>query len=289
VKNLSGRIILPDLTILTVNYHTSDFIDNMLYCLQRTTFYPYHVLIADNFYSNEEKIKVKQICRPYDNAEIFFRKQSQFGSLGHGEALDVLTEKVNTPFFAILDADATFLKHNWDKILISELDSECKVIGTQSQLFQNKKHTNFPFMFAILFETHTFKGLDIQFKPSSQDEALKGKDTGHQLRGKYKAANKIGKLLYHKYSINRKKSPFYKIACAEYYLPGCDKIFASHFWRGSSLVMSENISLDNRLIHLLRQIPRIGGRVITKIRKRQKARWLKICKEIVNNETDKKM
>ena len=141
-------------------------------------------------------------------------------------------------------------------------------------------------MFAILFETLTFQGLDVQFKPSSQEEALQGKDTGYQLRGKYRAANKTGKLLYHKYSIKRKKSPFYKIACAEYYLPGCNKIFASHFWRGSSLVMSENISLNNHLILLLRKMPKIGGRVITKIRKRQKTKWLKICKEIVNNETD---
>jgi hypothetical protein len=34
-------------------------------------------------------------------------------------------------------------------------------------------------------------------------------------------------------------------------------------------------------------MPIIGGRVITKIRRRQKINWLKICKELVNNEVDR--
>ena len=166
---------MSDLTILTVNYRTADFIENMLYCLQKTTYNPFRVLIADNYYSNQETMRIKQICYEHDNTELYCREQSQFGSLGHGEALDLLTEKVDTPYFAILDADATFLIQNWDEILISKIDSDCKVIGTQSQLNQQNKPTDFPLMFAILFETNTFKGLNIQFKPPSNDEALKGK------------------------------------------------------------------------------------------------------------------
>ncbi len=272
------------LSVLTVNYGTADFIESMLYCLNRITYYPFKVLIADNFYSDEETLRLKNVSRKYDNVEIFFRNQSQSGSMGHGEALDVLTKKIDTPYFAILDADATFLIRNWDKILISELDSACKVIGTQSQLNQDRKPTDFPLMFAILFESQTFKNMDIQFKPPSKAEALKGKDTGYQLREKFKAANKNGKLLYHTYSIKKKGSPFYGIACAEYHLNGNNQIVASHFWRGSSLVMSENISQNNRWFINIREVPIIGGRLITMIRRIQKKKWLKKCKKIVEEQ-----
>ena len=272
------------LSVLTVNYRTSDFIENMLYCLHRITYYPFKVLIADNFYSHEEKLRLNNICQTYNNVDIFYRNQSQSGSMGHGEALDILTKKVDTPYFAILDADATFLTRNWDRILISELDSDCKVIGTQSQLNQKRKPTDFPLMFAILFETQSFKDLDIQFKPPSRAEALKGRDTGYQLREKYKAANKTGKLLYHIYSIKKKDSPFHGIACTEYKLDGYDQIIASHFWRGASSVMSENISQDNRLFIKVRKTPVLGGRLITMIRKMQKKKWLRQCKKIVDEQ-----
>jgi len=275
---------LPELTVLTVNYNTSDFIECMLYCLHKITHNPFKILIVDNFYSDQETLKLRRICSNYDNVETFFRKQSQPGSMGHGEALDVLTKKVDTPYFAILDADATFLVRNWDKILISELDADCKVIGTQSQLNQERKPTDFPLMFAILFETQSFKDLDIQFKPPSRAEALKGRDTGYQLREKYRAANKTGKLLYHTYSIKKKDSPFYGIACAEYKLNGYERIIASHFWRGASLVMSENISQDNRSFIKITEILILGGRLITMIRKTQKKRWLKKCKKIVDEQ-----
>jgi hypothetical protein len=272
------------LSVLTVNYGTADFIESMLYCLERITYFPYKVLIADNFYSHEETSRLRNGCKKFDNIEIFYRTQSESGSMGHGEALDVLTPKIDTPYFAILDADATFLARNWDKILISQFDFDCKVIGTQAQLNQDRKPTDFPLMFAILFETRTFQNLDIQFKPPSRADALKGKDTGHQLREKYTAANKRGKLLYHHYSINEKGSPFYGIASAEYYLNGNSQIVASHFWRGSSLVMSENISQNNNFFIKIREFPVIGPRLITMIRKRQKNKWLKQCRKVVDKQ-----
>ncbi len=268
------------LSVLTVNYRTSDFIESMLYCLRIITHYPYKVLIADNFSSSEEKLRIKKICQKYDNTEIFLRTQSQTGSIGHGEALDLLTKKVDTPYFAILDSDATFLMRKWDEKLISELNFHCKVIGTQAKLNQIKKPLDFPLMFAILFETQTFKDLNVQFKPPSKKDIVKGLDTGYQLREKYRSAKKNGKLLYHNYSINRKTSPFYKIACAEYFLPGYDGIIASHFWRGATLSISENISLNNRLYDLIKKVPIIGRRLISYKRKTQKKKWIRICKKI---------
>ena len=280
----NGRTKSAKLTLLTVNYHTSDFIENMLYCLHKITHNPFRVLIVDNFYSDEETLKIKKICSNYDNVETFFRKQSQFGAIGHGEALDFLTQRVDTDHFAILDADATFLIKNWDELLTSNINTQCKVIGTQAPINQAKKPIDFPLMFAILFETVTFQKLDIKFKPTSEEHALKGKDTGYQLRQRYMDAGKTGKLLYHTYSIKEKDSPFYGIACAEYYLPRNNAIIASHFWRGATLAMSENISLDNRLYYLIRRTPVVGGRAINFTRKMQKKKWLKICKNIVNQQ-----
>lgn len=275
---------MPELTILTVNYNTSDFIECMLHCLHKITHNPFKVHIVDNFYSNEETLKLRRICSNYDNVETFYLKQSQFGSVGHGEALDFLTKKIDTPYFAILDADATFLVKNWDKLLISKIDRKCKIIGTQAPTEDAWKPIDFPLMFAALFETETFKKLNVQFKPIVHDKIVQGKDTGYQLRQKYLAAKIDAKLLYHVYTLNKKGSPFYGIACAEYYLPGYDYIIASHFWRGATLSMSENISLDNRLYFLIRRMPVIGGRAINFTRKLQKKRWLKVCKRIVSQK-----
>lgn len=68
------------------------------------------------------------------------------GSMAHGTALNALAKKVNTPYFSILDADATWLKKNWDQILIEEINNRVKVIGTQAS---GNKPKDFPLMFSL--------------------------------------------------------------------------------------------------------------------------------------------
>lgn len=272
------------IAILIVNYNTSDFIINTLYCLEKITYFPYEIFIVDNFYSPEEKERIKKICARYNNVNIFFRKQSMPGAIGHGEALDFLTQKVKTPYFSILDADATWLKKYWDKILISKINKKIKIVGSQAPLNQTKKPIDFPLMFAALFETKSFKNLNVHFKPENQERAHLGEDTGHQLRNKYLEANKSGMLLNHVYSINKKDSPFYKIGCAEYHSNKQQELFASHFWRGSSLTRTDNVYLNNKKMRVIRKIPLFGESISRLLRKQEKNKWLKICQEIVNSQ-----
>jgi hypothetical protein len=205
------------------------------------------------------------------------------GSVGHGEALDILTQKVNTPYFTILDSDATFLSPNWDKTLISIIDSKIKIIGTQTYPGAKKAPIDFPFMYAALFETKTFKKLNIKFKPPhNEDELIRksGKDTGYQLKPKYLRAGYSGKILPHTNSIENKESPFYGIGCAEYSLPGNTKIFASHFWKGSTLFASSAL-YGKKLEQIIFKIPYFNKFISDLMRKRDKDNWIKLCHSIV--------
>ena len=82
------------------------------------------------------------------------------GSIAHSTALNYLVDKVDTPYFSILDADAVWLKKDWDVLMIKALNEKVKVIGTQAP---PPKPQDFPNLTAIFFETATFKKLKIKF------------------------------------------------------------------------------------------------------------------------------
>ena len=142
----------PLITVVTVNYNTSDFIRLMLYALSRLTLHPYKVMICDNGSKENEISTLKKIAGKYNNVELIFRRQTSIGSIAHGEALDILIEKVDTKYTVIMDSDCTFLIKNWDDILIGRINDEVKIIGTQLHTNKFPKPDDFPLPFAVLFE-----------------------------------------------------------------------------------------------------------------------------------------
>lgn len=264
------------ITIVIVNFNTSDFINMNLYSLFNLTFNDFKVIICDNGSTPKDIENLEQIIIKYKNVELMKRTQSKFGSLGHGEALNTLIKKIDTPYGVILDADAIFLMKNWDKLLIEQLNENIKIIGTPPVKNPIKK-TDFPSVYATLFETNAFKSLNIDMRP---ENISKGEDTGWEMRAKFNASNFESKILEVKSTREYKKGPFKKIICAEYYLKNYSHIFASHFGRGATLGNAKYRGFIYKIPLLCQTTIKLRGQL-------EKYRWLKVCKKIINNEINK--
>jgi len=263
------------LTAIIVNYNTSDFIEMSLFAIEKLTKNAYKVIICDNGSRYLDKRKLKKIVSRYDNVELFFRKQSTSGSMGHGEALNLLIEKIDTPYGVILDADAIFLMNGWDDILMSQLDNNVKIIGcppTKNPI----KPSDFPSVYATLFDTETFKSLKIDMRPKDYKAGL---DTAWEMRGKFLENGYWCKILEGRITREYKGGPFRDLICAEYYLEGYDGVFACHFSRGSTLGAAKYKNLGKFL-----SLP-IINQAVRKIKgHEEKMEWLIICKEIIKKE-----
>lgn len=259
------------LTILIVNFNTADFILNSLYCLKNLTKNNYQVFILDNGSKNSDYQKLKEGIKEYSKIFLKRKKTKLRGSLAHSTALNELVKNINTPYGVILDADCTFLIKNWDEILISQLKGKIKIIGTQAPV-GTVKPEDFPLMFAILFESQTFKKLNLDFRPQKNRP---DQDTGWQLREKYLQAGYRSKLLKMKNTRVYKQGPFKNVVCAEYYLKGISKIFASHFGRGSN-PFAKNLSKI--------KMPIIKEFLTYLKWQKLKTKWLSTCRRIVEKQ-----
>ena len=264
----------PTLMILIVNYDSSDFVELSLYALEKLTKNPYTVFILDNDSKVNDYRNLKRICSKYSNVFLERKETSLRGSRAHGTALNYLVGKVDTPYFSILDADATWLIKGWDEILISKINDKVKVIGTQAA---GNKPKDFPLMFAIFFETETFKRLRIDFIPRDISSQL---DTGWEIRQKYMNKGFKGEVLNLRITRTYKCGPLKEVICSEYYLEGVNHIFASHFGRGSTLGEYKY----KKGCGILYNCPIIGKYLRVCRGKREKNKWIRICKDIVDRQ-----
>ena len=264
-------------TVLIVNYNTSDFISVSLYALTMLTRHNFKVYIVDNNSQLDDYEKLKRIVAKYDNVYMERHETKLRGSMAHGTALNHLVKKVDTPYFSILDADATWLKKDWDELCINLMSDKIKVVGTQAC---GDKPKDFPLMFAILFETEAFRELNVDFRP--QDIKAK-QDTGFEIRKKYLKAGYKGVCLELKNTRYYKNGPFNKlIGVGEYYLnQNYKSIVASHFGRGSSLGANKYYRGLKKYIYA---IPMLGKYLLRKKGLKEKQEWISICHDIINNQ-----
>jgi len=263
------------LDIIIVNYNTADFIGISLYALKKLTRNSYQVFIRDNNSKLEDYLKLKKIVKNYNNVFLERVRTKLGGSMAHGTALNALVKKVDTPYFSILDADAIWLKKNWDQILISKINNKVKAIGTQAS---GNKPQDFPLMYAILFETKAFNELGINFRPA---DVVKLQDTGYELREKYLRVGYRGINLEMRNTRVYKKGLFKDLMVAEYYLGKGHYLFASHFGRGSTLGANKHLGASKRYLY---RVPVLGRHFLYKKGKREKEKWIRICKEIVDKQ-----
>ena len=260
------------LTVIIVNYNTSDFIEVSLFGLQKLTKNKYKVIICDNGSRYFDKRELKRIVSKYTNVELLFQKQSARGSIGHGEALNLLIEKIYTPYGVILDADVIFLKKGWEDVLIHKLDDKTKIIGGPP-VKNPIKPTDFPSVYATLFDTEIFKSLKIDML---QKNPKIGQDTSWEMREKFIESGYRCKVLDARNTREYKERPFRDIICTEYYLEGCNDIFACHFGRGATLGAAKYYKGN-----VLLNIPGINYITKRAIGLVEKQRWLAICKDII--------
>ena len=262
------------LTVVIANYNTSDFIEMTLFAMAKLTKNKYKVIICDNGSRYRDKRKMKRIASKYSNVDLLFRNQSARGSMGHGEALNLLIEKMDTKYGVILDADATFLKYGWDTILLNQLDGNVKIVGCPP-VKNPIKPTDFPCVYATLFDVETFKSLKIDMRPKDYKIGL---DTGWEMRKKFLENGYKCKNLEAKYTREYKEGPFKDLICTEYYLEGYDGVFASHFGRGATLGAAKYHKGNKLLQFLLFPLIKMKGYT-------EKKTWLDICKDVVERES----
>lgn len=259
------------ITVVIPHYNASRFLEVSLNALQKLTKSKFKVIICDNGSGYLEKRKLKKITNKYKNVELLFRKQSAPTSMGHAEALNILIEKINTPYGVILDSDAILLKKGWDEILINQIDNKTKIIGCPP-VKNPIKPTNFPSVYATLFDSKAFKSLKIDMRPKNLAIGL---DTGWEMQEKFLKKGYQAKVLEIRSTKEYKNGPFKDVICVECYFN--DKLMASHFGRGSTLGMAKYYKRW-RIPVIKTIVRRIRGYY-------ERNKWLKTCKEIVNKES----
>lgn len=265
-----------EVSILIVNFNSSQFIELSLFALKNLTKRTYQVFIMDNGSEQGDYESLLRASEGHDNVFIEKRdKEFDSASLEHGTALNLLIKKVDTPYFSILDADAIWLKKDWDEILINRMNKEVKVIGTQAPA---GKPQDFPLMFAILFKTESFLKANIDFRP--ENIGLR-QDTGFEIREKYLKLGFKGINIEMQNTRTYKNGPFAELICAEYYLEGLNGVFASHFGRGSTLGENKYSKGLNKFIY---QVPLLGRYLVRSKGLEEKRKWINICKKTIDNQ-----
>lgn len=263
----------PLITCLIVNYNTTSFLEVSLQAIETLTKNEYRILICDNGSKASEIKKLRSLISTNDRISLITRKQTEPGSIGHGEALDILIRRVVTPYFVTFDADATILKKNWDVMMLENINSTTKAIGTP--VSGPNKPADFPLAFVAMYCTNTFKALNCYFLPD-KDCIRQGKDTGYIIREKFIANGFKGVVFTQKNTRYHKNLFFSPLLCVEYHYN--DLLFASHFGRGSTMGSAKYKSSPFFKIPIFKKVLRYY------IGRKERNLWIQKCKHLILKE-----
>lgn len=260
--------------ILTVNYKSLAFLFVLIFALKKLSFFKNKIIVCDNGSNifSRVVIKIYSLLSSNKNITFYFRKQSSSGSLGHGEALNFLSRKIESDFGAIFDIDCIPLIKNWDKILIDNLNDNVKIIGTQATF---PKKQDFPYVFGMIFDSVAFKKDEIDFLPGDVTKFSDTQDTGYRMRDIF-LANHFDSFVL-KGATKEKNNPFYRIPSSEYLFK--ETIVMSHFGRGSNPMGKNMLSLFK--IKLIEKLLRYPSWLF------YKALWISKVLKIIKNESRK--
>ncbi len=266
------------LTVLITNYNTLDFVKVSLLALQKLTINPYKVFINDNGSRPRETAELKNIAKDNPHVWVNFRKSSRKQtSYAHAEALDLLISRVETKYAVVLDSDCTFLMKGWDEYMIRQVDDAVKIVG--SPLAKGRsglKPDDFPFQFAVLFDTAVYKSLNISCMPV---DIAGGKDTCWEWKHKFTNGGYKGKVFSALCTRDYKEGPFRSITgVAEYYTED-GRLIGSHYGRGST----QGITKFRAGIY---RIPYLSKLLNIYVGLKEKKDWLGICRRIIEEQAD---
>ncbi len=264
-----GRDDDVELTIVSVNFNSSEFILESLRAIEHLTLSKWKMVICDNGSAHEDFVRLRNGVTRYQNVTLLARTQTEFGSSGHGEALNLLVRFIDTRYGAILDADCLPLMFGWDTFLIGKIDAEVKIAGTpvaHNTPGDSKRDRSFPLMFLCLFDATAVKIGDIDFRPGN---IAKGEDTGWRMREIIERQGYKGYCLFGQNTRSYNKGPLAATICDEYYPDeACDQLVCAHFGRGSN--------------------PRSGKYKIGGVsHAHDKSKWLRACATIIDGEIER--
>ena len=260
------------ITIGIANYNATKFLDTSMQSLQRLTKNDFKVIICDNGSRKSEIKRLQKISRKYPFVKLVFRKQSAFGSIGHGEALNMIINLMDTQYGVILDSDAIFLKRGWDEVMMNHLDDKTRIVGFPIP-DNPSRSTNFPSIFACMFHVDTVKNLKIDMRPK---DINKDQDTGWEIRDKFIKNGYGFKIFESKNTREYKAGPFKSILCTECYYG--NKIMLSHFARGSTLGAAKYFNWV--------KVPLVKNVLRKTYGYYDRGKWLKICGKIIDMELE---
>jgi hypothetical protein len=272
----------PLVSVLITNYNTYDFVKLSLFALKSLTHNSYKVLINDNGSRKKDISMLQKITQEEKNVFVNFRKSKyefKDQSFAHAEALDILINMVDTKYTVILDSDCILLMKNWDQYLINQINDKVKIIGAPLPPGRSGlKPYDFPFQFAVLFETETYKKLKISCMPC---DISKGKDTCWEWKPKFTNNGYEAGIFIVKNTRDFKDGPFGNVLCEEYYVDD-NRLIASHFGRGSS---GGTVKLYGKWYFNLLIVSKFIKRVIAY---KQKNDWINKCYKIIREQSSKK-
>lgn len=226
--------ISPELTIVTVNYNSSDFVATMIRAIVRFTVRPWCMIICDNGSKLSDLASLRRTVSFNDNIRLIERRQTQSGSMGHGEALNILVKNISTRYGVILDADCVPLMSGWDQFLLSKINGQTIIAGApvaKNSPGSSPRSRSFPLIFLCLFDASVIENLSIDFRPKNIEA---GEDTGWELESKCTSAGYLGFGLYGQNTRTYNAGLFSGNICDEYYCDeSCARLICSHFGRGS--------------------------------------------------------
>lgn len=267
---------VPEICILITNFNTSDFVALSLHALDKLTQGKFNVLINDNGSDDRNLVKLKELEKKYNFVKVFYKKSDRSGSWAHAEALDFLISESDAEYTVILDSDCMPLLKGWDDYLIRMLSGNVKIAGSPlSEGRSGSKPADFPFQFLVVFDTRTYRSLNISTGPL---DVNKGKDTCWEWKPKFTSAGYAGSILRTKCTRDFKGGPFKNVICAEYYTDD-GKLIGSHFGRGSSGGISKH---KNRWF--------LGTSFVSKlmiqcIARKERKEWMRICRKIIDQQS----
>ena len=162
------------LTVVTVNWYSVDFIDQLFSNLSKKAEYPDQIqyIVIDNTNGADKEVErlrrlnlCIKICR--NNTE------TEKGSFAHAMGLNLALGKLETEYSLIVDPDVYVFKDNWDSFCTEKIKAEgCPSIGTTYPKWQLGAYHNFPNPVFCFFRTEDYRKMNADWTAYSKNPLI---------------------------------------------------------------------------------------------------------------------
>jgi len=158
-----------DITILTVNWHSADLLQDLIHNLIEKANKPENLkyLIIDN--NNGKDQKLKNIKLTGITGDIIRHDPGDLKNLSaHASGLNYGFTKVKTEFILIIDPDTYIFKEAWDDFLIGEItENQFDAIGASYPSWWLGTYHNFPSPVFCFAKTASLRKVNANWMPES--------------------------------------------------------------------------------------------------------------------------